>query len=317
MSENLATLKVPNEYCGQRVDLTLAKLLPHYSRAQLSQWLKAGLITINKSSYKPKDKVMGGELVEFCQVQEKTAHTLCAQHIPLEIVFEDEHLLVLNKPAGLVVHPGAGNASHTLVNGLLFHEPTLMHLPRAGIIHRLDKDTTGLLLVAKTLPCFTYLTRQMQAREIERRYLALVYGKVTAGAKIETYYGRHPRNRLKMAVCHQGREAITEFAINKRYDNFTLLDVRLGTGRTHQIRVHMAHIHHPIVGDPLYGAGVGSAPAEVRPALREFKRQALHACQLSFIHPQKQQQLSFTASLPADFEYLLKLIACYDEIDSI
>ena len=214
----------------------------------------------------------------------------------------------MNKPAGLVVHPGAGNPQHTLVNALLYHAPSLQHLARAGIVHRLDKDTTGLLIVAKTLETHTRLIRQMQAREIQRCYQALVYGQVISGGEIDTYYGRHSRNRLKMAVCAQGKQAITTYTVRKKFEHFTLLDVTLMTGRTHQIRVHMAHINHPVVGDQLYG-GRSRIPAgisnELRQVIQPFKRQALHACSLSFNHPHTDEELILTAPLPDDFQFLL------------
>ncbi len=302
---------VSSAHHGQRVDVVLAQLFPDFSRSQLQNWLKEGSITLNQRHVRPKDKVLGGELVKLHIMPTIINSKSEAEDIPLTIVFEDEHLLVVNKPAGLVVHPGAGNREHTLVNALLHHAPSLHQLARAGIVHRLDKDTTGLLVVAKTLTTHTHLIRQMQARDIKRHYLALVYGHVIAGGVIDTHYGRHPRNRLKMAVCAQGREAITEFSVRKKYHHFTLLDVTLMTGRTHQIRVHMAHIHHPIVGDPLYG-GRSRYPAGItdrlRQALQHLKRQALHAYTLSFIHPQSEERLTFTAPLPDDFQSLLSLL---------
>lgn len=299
---------VPSEYHGQRVDVVLAQLFPDYSRSQLTHWLKEGAITLDQRQYKPKDKVYGGEQIKLSIILSAKDDELQAEEIPLDIVFEDEYLLIINKPAGLVVHPGAGNPQHTLVNALLYHCPALSHLPRAGIIHRLDKDTTGLLIVAKTLPTHTSLVRQMQAREIQRHYLALVHGHVIGGGTIDTFYGRHPRNRLKMAVCTHGKQAITQFTVEKQYQYFTLLNVTLQTGRTHQIRVHMAHLNHPVVGDPLYG-GQARIPAGItdtlRQTIKQFKRQALHACTLSFIHPHLQKKLTFTAPLPDDFQLLL------------
>ena len=300
---------VPHDYQGLRVDVVLAQLFPEYSRARLTQWLKDGSITVNERAYKPKDKIWGGESIKLLVNPSDGILKPCtAENIPLTIIFEDDHVMVVNKPANLVVHPGAGNAMHTLVNALLYHAPSLHHLPRAGIIHRLDKDTTGLLLVAKTLTAHTSLIRQMQARTIERHYLALVHGHLIAGQTIDTGYGRHPRNRIKMAVCPQGRQAITQFSIRKQYGYTTLLDVKLMTGRTHQIRVHMAHINHPVVGDPLYG-GQARIPAKVSPeerdALHAIKRQALHACTLSFEHPDTGETITLTASLPDDFQCLL------------
>lgn len=299
---------VLNEHHGQRVDVVLASLFPDYSRSQLTHWLKNGSITINASQYKPKDKVRGGELVTLDVVLDACVDDNKPEDLSFAIVYEDEHLLVVNKPAGLVVHPGAGNREHTLVNGLLFHCPSLQSLPRAGIVHRLDKDTTGLLLVAKTLKAHTNLIRQMQARDIERHYLALVHGHVIGGAILNTGFGRHPKNRLKMTVLTGGKNAITHYALKKQFGGFTLLDVQLKTGRTHQIRVHMAHIHHPIVGDPLYGGRQrypGGITDEVRAKLQQFKRQALHAATLSVHHPETGNKMTFEAPIPTDLKLLL------------
>jgi len=300
--------EIPADYCGARLDVALAKLLPQFSRTQLSLWLTQGQITINGIVQKPNYKVHGGESIICNIIETNRVHELCAEEIPLDIIFEDPELIIINKPAGLIVHPGAGNPSHTLVNALLHHDKTLAQLPRAGIIHRLDKDTTGLLIIAKTLTAHTNLIRQMQDHTIKRHYLALVYGKLVAGGTIDTEYGRDPRNRLKMAVRSQGRQAITHYTISKRYSEFTLLDVYLITGRTHQIRVHMAHIGHPIVGDPLYG-GRARYPANITSTLREtlshWQRQALHAHTLSFNHPITQKPMSVTAKCPEDLQQLL------------
>lgn len=304
---------IPEEYQGHRIDSVLASLFPDYSRMRLTSWLKSGYITINHDTYKPKDRVQGGELVHI-NVPSPSLETSLdkAEAIPLTIAYEDEHLLIVNKPADLIVHPGAGNPKHTLVNALLHHEPTLSTLPRAGIIHRLDKDTTGLLLVAKTLRTHTALQKAMQERQIDRRYLALVRGHIIAGNTIETYYGRDPRNRLKMAVCQNGRTAITSYTVDKHFGQLTLLRINLLTGRTHQIRVHMAHIRHPIIGDQLYG-GSPFLPRDASPeliiALQRFKRQALHAYELSFQHPDTQQPISVSAPIPDDFQQLLTLLA--------
>lgn len=302
---------ITSEYHGQRVDVVLAKLFPDYSRSQLSSWIKNGAITLNNRQYKPKDKLVGGEHIRLNVAFVENKDTCLPENIPLSIVYEDEHLLIVNKPSGLVVHPGAGNPHHTLVNALLHHDPNLHHLPRAGIVHRLDKETTGLLIVAKTLSTYTSLIRQMQAREIQRHYITLVYGHVISGGTIDTFYGRHPHNRLKMAVCEHGKEAITHYTVREHFTGFTLLDVKLMTGRTHQIRVHMAHMNHPVVGDPLYNsrnripAGLSS---ELRQAIQQFKRQALHAGFLSLIHPVTQTVLTLTAPLPDDFQSLLTLL---------
>jgi 23S rRNA pseudouridine1911/1915/1917 synthase len=305
-------ITIPREYHSQRIDTVLAQLLPEYSRSQISTWIKTGAILMNKKPCKPKDKTLDGDLIElnvdFTEID--TNFNLCeAEDIPLTIVFEDEEVIVLNKPAGLVVHPGAGNREHTLVNALLHHCPDLRHLPRAGIVHRLDKDTTGLLIVAKSLTAHTALIRQMQAREIQRHYITLVQGHVISGGTIDTGFGRHPRNRLKMTVTGQGRQAITHYTVNKQYKDFTLLDVSLMTGRTHQIRVHLAYINHPVVGDQLYSGRMrlpADATDQFRETLYQFKRQALHACSITFCHPQTDKELTFNAPLPDDFKLLLR-----------
>lgn len=303
------------EHHGLRSDVVLARLFPEFSRSQLSHWLKDGLITFNSQPSHPKNKLFGGEHVVMHVVLTHGMGADQPENIPLDVVFEDDHLLVINKPCGLVVHPGAGQQEHTLVNALLYHEPALQHLPRAGIVHRLDKETTGLLIIAKTLPAHTQLIRQMQAREIQKRYKALVHGHIISGGTIDTGYGRHPRHRLKMTVCDGGKQAITHYLVNQHLNGFTLLDVTLITGRTHQIRVHMAHINHPIVGDPLYNLR-GRIPAnlssECRAALTSFKRQALHASFLSFEHPVCHNTLMLTAPLPNDFQSLLSSLETTD-----
>ncbi|KTC81767.1 23S rRNA pseudouridine(1911/1915/1917) synthase RluD [Legionella cincinnatiensis] len=307
-------LTIPREYHNQRIDSVLAHLLPDYSRSQISSWIKSGTITLNHQSCKPKDKVEDGDLIEINVDFNKTDVHLehCVpEEIPLNIIYEDEDVLVLNKPAHMVVHPGAGNKEHTLVNALLHHAPSLTHLPRAGIVHRLDKDTTGLLIVAKTLPAHTSLIRQMQAREIKRHYITLVQGHIISGGTIDTGFGRHPRNRLKMAVQEHGKQAITHYSVKKQYHDFTLLDVNLMTGRTHQIRVHLAYIHHPVVGDPLYGTRMRfptHASEHLRTLFQNFKRQALHARTLSFYHPKTEKELTLMAPMPDDFKLLLNTL---------
>lgn len=310
---------IPREYHGMRIDAVLAQLLPEFSRSQISGWIKNGSISKNQKTCKPKDKISEGDSiaidVNFTQLE--SHFNLCEpENIPLEVVYEDDEVLVINKPAGLVVHPGAGNKEHTLVNALLNHASCLKNLPRAGIIHRLDKDTTGLLIVAKSLSAHTSLIRQMQAREIQRHYITLVHGHLIAGGCIDTSFGRHPKNRLKMAVTKQGRQAITYYDIKKQYQDFTLLTVRLMTGRTHQIRVHLAHINHSVVGDPLY-CGRARFPAKaselLRQELQQFKRQALHAYSIAFDHPKTNVLIELTAPLPTDFAALLKTMGAHYE----
>lgn len=302
---------VPTEYHGQRVDAALAQLLPEYSRSLITGWIKDGSVLLNQKKCKPKEKALSGDLIEV-QVAITPIDTRCQpEDIPLNIAYEDDDVLVINKPAGLVVHPGAGNRQHTLVNALLHHTPSLEQLPRAGIVHRLDKDTTGLLIVAKNLIAYTALTRQMQERDIQRHYITLVQGHVISGSTIDTNFGRHPKNRLKMSVLKQGRQAITQFSVKKQYQEFTLLDVRLMTGRTHQIRVHLSHINHPVVGDQLYSSRMkfpANAEESLRNQLQEFKRQALHASSISFFHPVTGKELTLTAPLPDDFQQLLNAL---------
>ncbi len=307
---------VPEAFTGERLDRILAQLYPKFSRSQLTAWLKAGFVTVDDQLLKPKIKLEGGECIILkrpLEISVPATTSFMPEPIPLDIVYEDDELMVINKPAGLVVHPGAGNRSHTLVNALVHHDASLNQLPRAGIIHRLDKETTGLLLVGKTLETYTALVRQMQARDIDRHYVTLVQGHIIAGKTLTTLYGRHPRQRLKMAVCETGKEAITSFTVQKHYPKAgaTFLHVKLMTGRTHQIRVHMAHIHHPIIGDPLYGGRprhpIGLSD-EARDVFLQFKRQALHAKTLSFYHPVHDKILSFEAPLPDDFQHLLDVL---------
>ena len=302
---------IPLEFSGQRLDRVLAQLYPQWSRSVLCAWLKEGIILVNQHIYKPNAKVWGGEHIAFKSLPDTSTTQHHPEDIPLNILFEDDDILVINKPAGLIVHPGAGNPEGTLLNALLHHDNVFQHVPRAGIVHRLDKDTSGVMIVAKSLEAHTILVRQMQARDIQRHYLALVYGRIIAGKTISTGYGRDPRHRIKMAVCANGKPAITEFTLKKRYPFTTLLQVQLHTGRTHQIRVHMAYINHPIVGDPIYH-GRNTLIAGMRATLREtlttFNRQALHAETLALLHPMSSLPLTFSAPIPYDFEALLALL---------
>ncbi|MCC5791055.1 MAG: 23S rRNA pseudouridine(1911/1915/1917) synthase RluD [Legionellaceae bacterium] len=322
MSQPLPTdVVIAADYHGQRLDQTLAQLFPCYSRSRWCEWIKQGKILLNQQKSKPRDILRQNDIVNILVQPEqelRVDHQAKAQALTLDILFEDAHLLVLNKPAGLVVHPGAGNAEHTLLNALLYHHEAARQLIRGGIVHRLDKETTGLIVVAKTVEAQTALIQQLQARDISREYLALVYGHIISGGEIATHYGRHPKNRLKMAVLSQGKEALTYYKLEKQYQDYTLLRVKLATGRTHQIRVHMAHIHHPLVGDPLYGARLkipAQATDELSHALRAFKRQALHAVALAFHHPVTHAPLHFTAPLPADFGRLLALLEASYAVD--
>ncbi len=311
---------LPEEALGQRLDQAVASICPQFSRSQLQKWIKSGDVLLNNKPAKTRDKVVGGEEIVVKPVLTEQTFDQ-PENMVLDIVFEDEHLLVINKPAGLVVHPGAGNQAGTLVNGLLAHNPQLKHLPRAGIVHRLDKDTTGLMMVAKTLETHTALVNQLQAREVKREYLALVSGEVVAGATIEANIGRHPRDRKKMTV-HQingvnsgGKTAITHYRVEQRLQKHTLLRVSLETGRTHQIRVHLAWKHMPIIGDRTYG-GRARIPAkmagEIRLAIQKFPRQALHATQLTIEHPASGERVSWQADAPDDMQTLIRLLRIDD-----
>jgi 23S rRNA pseudouridine1911/1915/1917 synthase len=300
-------LEMPAAAAGERFDAALAAALPQYSRARLQQWIKAGAVLLDGRIVAPRARLVGGEQV---RVQaEFTADTAVApEAIALHIVHEDEALIVIDKPAGLVVHPGAGNPAHTLQNALLAHDAALALVPRAGIIHRLDKDTSGLLVVARTPESHRALVEMLQRRAIARGYLALCFGRPTAGGTIDEPIGRHRSVRTRMAVRRDGREAVTHFRIEERFHGMTLLRVQLETGRTHQIRVHLAHIGFPIVGDPLYGGRrrqIAGASETLQAALRGFRRQALHAQRLAFDHPSTGKHHTFEAPLPADFQQLL------------
>ena len=307
------TETVPDTLAGRRLDQALAALFPDYSRARLTRWLKEGRVLVDGEQRRPRDSVDGGEVV-MLRVEQDIETTWRAQDIPLDIVYEDEAVLVINKPAGLVVHPGAGNMDGTLSNALLHHDASLEQVPRAGIVHRLDKDTSGLLVVARSLAAQKSLVEQQQARAFEREYLALVVGLMTAGSTIDAPIGRHPSHRLRQAVIPGGREAITHYRVEERFRAHTLLRVKLETGRTHQIRVHMAYLKYPLVGDPVYGGRL-RIPAGVTPpldaALRGFRRQALHAERLGFEHPLSGEFMSWQAPPPADMAALLD--ACRED----
>ncbi len=309
-------LTMPPAQAGRRLDQALADELPDFSRSRLKVWIEAGCVQVDGVQRPPRYRLTGGERVEL-QAHLDVADEVIAQPLPLAVIYEDESLLVVAKPAGLVVHPGAGNPDQTLQNALLHHRPALATLPRAGIIHRLDKDTSGLLVVAATTRAHRQLVAALEAREISRRYQALVRGAVTAGATVDAPIGRHPVRRTRMAVRSDGRAARTHYRVLERFGHFTLLDVRLETGRTHQIRVHLAHVHWPIVGDPVYGGRLGLPPgctAELADALKGFKRQALHAWQLGFAHPDNGEALQFEAPLPDDFAQLLATVRAADPL---
>jgi len=308
MSEQIQmSIEVPPELGNKRLDQIAAELFPDFSRAKLQSWIKDGQLLVDGKAMKPKDKLIGGEQLSI-EVKLEAEGEWEAQKMDLPIVYEDEHILVLNKPADLVVHPAAGNQDGTLLNGLLYHCPELRNIPRAGIVHRLDKDTTGLMVVAKTLQAQNHLVEQLQSREMGREYEAVVQGTLTGGGKVSEPIGRHPKDRLKMAVHPSGKEAITHYRVVEHFAAHTHLRLKLETGRTHQIRVHMSHIQHPIVGDPLYGGRVrlpkGVGP-ELRAVLRDFNRQALHAKHLELYHPATDELMDWEVDLPDDMYMLL------------
>lgn len=304
--------EVPIEASGQRFDQVVAQLFPDFSRARLQIWIKEGKITLQGAQVKPKSKVLGGELVEL-QAELESQGEWLAEPIPLNIVFEDDSLLVINKPAGLVVHPAPGNYQGTLLNGLLHYLPSQSQIPRAGIVHRLDKDTTGLMVVAKTLQAQTQLVEQLQARSVSRGYVALVLGECHGQGTVNEPIGRDPKNRKKMATHNSesgtAKEAITHYSLIESLNPFSLLQLKLETGRTHQIRVHMAALGFPLVGDPLYGRKL---PKNLERSLRSpepvlgFDRQALHAQTLSLVHPNSKVTCSWEAEIPADMQALIQ-----------
>lgn len=308
---------VPNELAGKRLDQALAKLCPEHSRSRIQSWIKSGDVSVNNLNYKQRDEVSFGDVIEI-NTELNSIDKCLAEAIDLDIIYEDEAIIIINKPAGLVVHPGAGNPNHTLVNALLHFDDSLDTIPRAGIIHRLDKKTTGVMVVARTLASHTYLVDKLQKREIKREYQAVVCGQLISGGSIENKMGRHPVNRLKMTVTNSGKTAITHYRIINKFQHYTHLDVQLETGRTHQIRVHMSHIKHPIVGDPVYGKnnsirkGVDSS---LRDIIKNFKRQALHACSLGLPHPVSGKIMKFNAELPNDFNTLIKALDSHDQGD--
>lgn len=312
MNESVTPLQatVPDSAAGRRFDAVLAELFPDYSRSRLAAWIKSGDARLDGREVRPRDPVRGGETVTLSAVLDVQTHSE-PEDIALDVLYEDEHVIVIDKPAGLVVHPGAGNPAGTLVNALLHRDPGLAALPRAGIVHRLDKDTSGVMVVARTLPAHTALVEQLSSREVHRQYLAVVVGALVSGGTANAPIDRHPRDRIRMAVREDGRDAVTHYRLRERFRAHTLLECRLETGRTHQIRVHMAHLKHPIVGDPLYGGPLKlprGATAELVEALRGFRRQALHAETLEFVHPVSGEPVRCSAPMPADMRALIKTL---------
>ena len=296
------SLSVPADCGGQRLDLVLAQLRPQHSRSRLQNWIREGRVAVDgRTVGEAKQKLWGGERIELAEAPDEHALSSAPEAIALNIVYEDETLIIVDKQAGLVVHPGSGNWSGTLLNALLHHDPALAGVPRAGIVHRLDKDTSGLMVVARTIEAQTDLVRQLQARTVKRYYQALVRGKLELGGTVDAPLGRHPTQRTKMAVVSSGKPARTHYRIVERFVDCTLVDCALETGRTHQIRVHMTSIGHPLVGDPVYGGGTSRVPSGP-----EFHRQALHARRLGLVHPASGKPMSWKSALPDDLADLIQ-----------
>ncbi len=314
MSTSIETLnaRIPPESAGRRFDQALAELFPDYSRSRLTQWIKSGDALLDGAVAIPRQIVRGGEAITL-RAESTQEVPLAPESIALDIRYADDDVLVINKPAGLVVHPGAGQPGGTLQNALLHFDPRLAEIPRAGIVHRLDKDTSGVMVVARTLPAHASLVQQLQARDVHRQYVAVVYGPMIAGGSVDAPIGRDPRERLRQAVVAEpaGKHAVTHYRVRERFRAHTLIECRLETGRTHQIRVHMAHVRHPLVGDSLYGGGLklpkGAAPEFVE-VLRQFKRQALHAEKLEFEHPRSGEVISVSADVPDDMQRLIEAL---------
>lgn len=314
MSKFQLQITVPNELDGKRLDQALAMLCPEHSRSRIQSWIKSGSVCVNNLHCRQRDEVNFGDVIIIdAEINNIEKHE--PEAIDLDIIYEDDSIIIVNKPAGLVVHPGAGNPNHTLVNALLSFDKNLDAIPRAGIVHRLDKDTTGVMVVARTLESHTFLVNKLQERNIKREYQTVVCGQLVSGGSIETKMGRHPVNRIKMAVTKSGKVATTHYRIIKKFQHYTHLHVQLETGRTHQIRVHMSHLKHPIIGDPVYGnnksirKGVDPSLADI---IKKFKRQALHAFSLELPHPSTGEKMKFTAELPDDMNSLINDLLEYD-----
>ena len=298
---------VPDELDGQRCDRAAGEMFSDFSRERLKSWINDGCLKVDGKQFRPRDKVYSGMLMKL-DAELEDQERWSAQDLPIERVYEDDHLVVIDKPVGLVVHPGAGNPDGTLLNALLHHVPEVAKVPRAGIVHRIDKDTSGLLVVAKTIEAQNSLVQQLQARTVKREYQAIAIGVITAGGTVDAPIGRHPSKRTKMAVVNSGKQAITHYRVIKRFHGHTHIRVQLETGRTHQIRVHMAHERYPLVGDRLY-QGQSGAPkgvsSDLRDYLMSFPRQALHAASLQLVHPKNEESMCWTSPLPKDMQTLL------------
>lgn len=301
---------IPQTLQGMRLDQALANMFPDYSRSRIKTWIINQQVLVNGKTLAPTDKVRGGEEIVIAASVPEAVEWI-SENIALDIVYADDDLIVINKPAGLVVHPAAGHQKGTLVNAILHQFPECVHLPRGGIVHRLDKDTSGLMMVARSLPAHTALVKALSKHDISRKYLAVVKGEMTGGGTVDAPMGRHSGNRLRMAVVENGKYAVTHYRIKQRLLGHTLITCELETGRTHQIRVHMAHIGYPLVGDPLYAGRarlVKNLSEKARAYLSHFKRQALHSYELFLLHPVTHEELHFVADMPEYMQILVKLL---------
>ena len=311
---NQLNIIIPDRLIGQRLDSALAQMLPDYSRSKITNWIKSGKALISNKTFKPKEKVSGGEIVNL-SIEPEPSNNWQAEAIALDIVYEDSDIIVINKPVGLVTHPGAGNWTGTLANALLHYDPSLANLDRAGIVHRLDKNTSGLMVVARSELAQKNLVEQLQTHSVSREYSAIVYGHMISGATVDAPIGRDSKDRIKQAVNENGKDAITHYRVIDRFMHHTHVKCILETGRTHQIRVHMASIGHPLIADTMYGGKVRfpkKADDNLKTALKDFNRQALHAKKLIFTHPITQESMTFKAPLPQDMQALLAVLSTYD-----
>ena len=308
------TIIIPERMTGDRLDVALSEMLPDYSRSKITAWIKSGDALINNKAFKPKDKVNGSQMV-MLSLNKKQNNDWSAENIALNIVFEDEDIIIINKPFGLVTHPGAGNWNGTLANALLYYDPELSKLDRAGIVHRLDKNTSGLMVIARNEKSQKYLVEQLQSHSVVREYSAIVYGHMISGGSVNDPIGRDPKDRIKQAVSSNGKDATTHYRVIDRFKSHTHVKAILETGRTHQIRVHLSHIGYPLLGDPMYGGRVRfpkKASEILKESLLGFKRQALHSKKLTLNHPSTGELMSWKAPLPDDMLELLDILSEFD-----
>ena len=310
------TILIPDRMIGSRIDIALSEMLPNFSRSKISALIKSKHILLNEKSFKPKDKILGDEIVTFEQNQDVITKWI-PEKIPLDVIFEDSQIIVINKPFGLVTHPGAGNWSGTLANALLYYDPELSKLDRAGIVHRLDKNTSGLMVIAKNPVSQKHLVAQLQSHSIQREYSAIVYGNMISGGTVNEPMGRDPKDRIKQAVRSNGKDAVTHYRVINRFAHHTHVKAILETGRTHQIRVHLSHIGYPLIGDSIYGGRLRfpkKASEELKDALKSFSRQALHSKKLSLIHPETGNLMTWKIELPDDMKILLDTLSNFDSL---